>query len=69
MNSKKTFDQNIRTSQPLSADTQPTDWIGSMRDTMKIMGDLVSPANEESDWEVLAETRPHAFNKIAGDGR
>jgi hypothetical protein len=27
-----------------------------MKDTMKIMGDLVSPATEESDWEVLAET-------------
>ncbi len=30
-------------------------WIGSMRDSMEIIGDIVSPANEEHDWEVLRE--------------
>jgi prevent-host-death family protein len=30
-------------------------WIGSMRDSMDITGDIISPANEESDWEVLRD--------------
>jgi prevent-host-death family protein len=28
-------------------------WIGSMQDSMEILGDIISPANDESDWEVL----------------
>jgi antitoxin (DNA-binding transcriptional repressor) of toxin-antitoxin stability system len=31
------------------------DWIGSMKGSMKIVGDIVSPASEESDWEVLRD--------------
>jgi prevent-host-death family protein len=30
-------------------------WIGSMKDTMKITGDIVSPANDEDEWEVLRD--------------
>jgi prevent-host-death family protein len=30
-----------------------TGWIGSMKGEMEILGDIVSPANEEGDWEVL----------------
>jgi prevent-host-death family protein len=30
-------------------------WIGSMKDSMKINGDIVSPANDESDWEALRD--------------
>ena len=33
--------------------TSPSDWMGSMKDSIEIVGDVVSPANEESDWEVL----------------
>ncbi|PYX67584.1 MAG: type II toxin-antitoxin system Phd/YefM family antitoxin [Acidobacteria bacterium] len=33
----------------------PADWLGSMKDTIEIVGDIVSPANEESDWEVLRD--------------
>jgi prevent-host-death family protein len=33
--------------------TSPPDWMGSMKDSIEIVGDVVSPANEESDWEVL----------------
>ena len=40
---------------PASADAGTTDWIGSMKDTMKILGDIVSPANDEKDWEVLRD--------------
>lgn len=28
-------------------------WIGSMKGKMKILGDIVSPACDEDDWEVL----------------
>ena len=26
-------------------------WIGSMKHSMKIIGDIISPANEKSEWE------------------
>jgi len=26
-------------------------WIGSMKGSMEIVGDILSPANEEHDWE------------------
>jgi prevent-host-death family protein len=35
--------------------TRPRDWIGSMKDRIEILGDIVSPANEEGDWEVLRD--------------
>ena len=31
------------------------DWIGSMKGKSKILGDIVSPASEEADWEVLRD--------------
>ena len=31
------------------------DWIGSMRDSMKILGDIVSPATDENEWEALRD--------------
>jgi prevent-host-death family protein len=27
-------------------------WIGSMKGTFEILGDIVSPANDEDEWEV-----------------
>jgi len=30
-------------------------WIGSMKDTIKIYGDIVSPANDPEDWEALRD--------------
>jgi len=30
-------------------------WIGSLRSSGKIIGDIVSPASEEADWEVLGK--------------
>jgi prevent-host-death family protein len=35
--------------------TRPANWIGSMKDSIEILGDIVSPANEESDWDVLRD--------------
>jgi prevent-host-death family protein len=40
---------------PVSPRAISEDWIGSMKDTMKISGDIVSPANDESDWEALKD--------------
>jgi prevent-host-death family protein len=36
------------------APTNNRDWIGSMNE-MKILGDIISPANDEDDWEVLRD--------------
>jgi prevent-host-death family protein len=30
-------------------------WIGSMKDSIEILGDIVSPADDEGDWEVLGD--------------
>jgi len=40
---------------PPSPEAGRVDWIGSMKDTMKITGDIVSPANDEGDWEALRD--------------
>jgi hypothetical protein len=31
------------------------DWIGSMKDSIEILGDIVGPASEVGDWEVLRD--------------
>lgn len=33
----------------------PADWMGSMKDRIEILGDIVSPADEETDWEALRD--------------
>jgi prevent-host-death family protein len=38
---------------PPSPPERPTRWLGSMRGTAQIVGDIVSPASDEDDWEVL----------------
>jgi len=30
-------------------------WIGSMKDSIEIVGDIISPANEENEWEALRD--------------
>lgn len=32
-----------------------SDWMGSMKERIEILGDIVSPANEENDWEALRD--------------
>ncbi len=32
---------------------RPKRWVGSMAGTARIVGDIVAPAIDESDWEVL----------------
>jgi len=31
------------------------EWIGSMKDSVDILGDIISPATDEDDWEVLRD--------------
>jgi prevent-host-death family protein len=38
---------------PPSAPPVATNWLGCMAGTGRIVGDIVSPATEESEWEVL----------------
>ncbi len=40
---------------PPTAIEDRTSWIGSMKDTMKITGDIISPATDEEEWEVLRD--------------
>jgi prevent-host-death family protein len=32
-----------------------SDWIGSMKGTVEILGDIIAPASDEGDWEVLKD--------------
>jgi prevent-host-death family protein len=37
---------------PPSSVQERSTWIGSMKGSIEILGDIVSPANKESEWEV-----------------
>ena len=39
---------------PPSAES-PKDWLGSMKGDLEIVGDIVSPALEPENWEVLRD--------------
>ena len=38
---------------PASAEVVAGSWIGSMKDSIEILGDIVSPASDENEWEAL----------------
>jgi prevent-host-death family protein len=38
---------------PPPAPARPENWLGSFRDRGEILGDIVSPATSEDEWEVL----------------
>lgn len=38
---------------PPSVPEAPANWLGCMAGTGQIHGDIVSPASEEADWDVL----------------
>ncbi len=40
---------------PPSSVQERSAWIGSMKDCVEITGDIISPGNEESEWEVLRD--------------
>ena len=45
------FGQPVAEVVPPSAPPGPKSWVGSLVGTAKILGDIVSPVGEESDWE------------------
>jgi len=45
------FGQPVAEVVPPSAAPRPKTWIGSMAGSARIVGDIVSPVSEESDWE------------------
>jgi len=40
---------------PPPAPQRPASWLGSFRGTGQIVGDVISPASDETQWEVLQE--------------
>jgi prevent-host-death family protein len=40
---------------PPTSVQERSSWIGSMKNSMRITGDIVSPANDEDEWEVLRD--------------
>ena len=50
-----------RHGKPVAEVTPPTatfdraTWIGSMKDSLDIVGDIISPATDEDEWEVLRD--------------
>jgi prevent-host-death family protein len=40
---------------PPSAVADRTAWMGSMKGRMEILGDIISPAADEDEWEVLRD--------------
>jgi prevent-host-death family protein len=49
------FGKPIAEVSPPSTHVQGADWFGSMKNEIKILGDIISPANDEDDWEVLRD--------------
>jgi antitoxin (DNA-binding transcriptional repressor) of toxin-antitoxin stability system len=45
------FGQPVAEVVPPSAPPPPKSWLGSMAGTAEIVGDIVSPVGEKSDWE------------------
>jgi len=45
----------VRNRKALGAALTQSAWIGSMKDSMEIVGDIISPANEEEEWEALRD--------------
>lgn len=40
---------------PLSPVVDREAWLESMKGSVKILGDIISPANDEDEWEVLRD--------------
>jgi prevent-host-death family protein len=40
---------------PPTSVQERSSWIGSMKNSMRITGDIVSPATDEDEWEVLRD--------------
>jgi len=40
---------------PPSPAGEQDNWVGSLADTTEILGDIISPVIEETDWEALSD--------------
>jgi prevent-host-death family protein len=40
---------------PPTSVEERSSWIGSMKNSMRITGDIVSPVSDEDEWEVLRD--------------
>ncbi len=49
------FGKPIAEVAPPSPIQEKRDWLGRMKGTAKIIGDIVSPATDPSEWEVLQD--------------
>ena len=47
------FGEPIAEVVPAGPTRDEVDWLGSLADSMEILGDIVSPVIEERDWEAL----------------
>lgn len=47
------FGQPVAEVIPPSSKPRRKSWLGSMTGTLRIEGDIVAPASDEKDWEVL----------------
>ena len=47
------FGQPVAEVVPPQAPTRPEGWLGSYRSAGRIVGDIVSPASSEAEWEAL----------------
>ncbi|RKY00645.1 type II toxin-antitoxin system Phd/YefM family antitoxin [Candidatus Poribacteria bacterium] len=52
-----------RADSPAPPPERPASWLGSFRGTARIIGDILSPAAEEEEWEVLNRTIPTLPNR------
>jgi prevent-host-death family protein len=43
---------------PPLPDKRPASWLGAMRGTARITGDIVAPAADASEWEALHDENP-----------
>ena len=43
---------------PVSPDAGPAEWIGSLKGTAEILGDIVAPASDPEEWEALRNGSP-----------
>lgn len=49
------FGEPIAEVVPPTAEQKKARWLGSMAGTGRVVGDIVFPATEEKDWEVLKQ--------------
>ena len=49
------FGKPIAQVSPAPSETATAAWFGSMKDSIEILGDIISPANDENEWEVLRD--------------